>query len=89
MNVSIREAAPLTGGGVALDPPWRDPKRHAWLLGLLVPLLPLVAWALSSLTGLRTFPFANAPQTPDRHLRHISPSCPAAASDSHVVGSTH
>jgi alkane 1-monooxygenase len=58
MNVSIREAAPLTGGGVALDPPWRDPKRHAWLLGLLVPLLPLVAWALSSLTGLRIFWFA-------------------------------
>ncbi|CAA9477637.1 MAG: Alkane-1 monooxygenase [uncultured Solirubrobacteraceae bacterium] len=31
---------------------WRDPKRYAWLLGLLVPLLPLMAWGLVELTGL-------------------------------------
>jgi alkane 1-monooxygenase len=31
---------------------WRDPKRYAWLLGLLVPLLPFMAWGLVELTGL-------------------------------------
>jgi alkane 1-monooxygenase len=36
---------------------WRDPKRYAWLLGLLVPLLPLMAWGLVSLTGLDLFWF--------------------------------
>jgi alkane 1-monooxygenase len=34
---------------------WRDPKRYAWLLGLLVPLLPLMAWGLVELTGLGVF----------------------------------
>ena len=31
---------------------WRDPKRYAWLLGLLVPGLPLMAWALVEVTGV-------------------------------------
>ena len=31
---------------------WRDPKRYAWLLGLLVPLLPFMAWGLVEATGL-------------------------------------
>jgi alkane 1-monooxygenase len=31
---------------------WRDPKRYAWLLGLLVPTLPFMAWGLVELTGL-------------------------------------
>ena len=30
---------------------WRDPKRYAWLLGLLVPLLPFMAWGLVEATG--------------------------------------
>jgi len=30
---------------------WTDPKRYAWLLGLLVPLLPFMAWGLVALTG--------------------------------------
>jgi alkane 1-monooxygenase len=34
---------------------WRDPKRYAWLLGLLVPLLPLMAWGLVAATGLGVF----------------------------------
>ena len=34
---------------------WRDPKRYAWLLGLLVPLLPLMAWGLAAATGLGVF----------------------------------
>jgi alkane 1-monooxygenase len=25
-------------------PRWRDPKRYAWLLGLVVPTLPFLAW---------------------------------------------
>jgi len=36
-----------------LDPAtWRDPKRYAWLLGLIVPFAPFLAFALVSATGL-------------------------------------
>jgi alkane 1-monooxygenase len=31
---------------------WRDGKRYLWLLGLVVPLLPLIAWGLVEATGL-------------------------------------
>jgi alkane 1-monooxygenase len=34
---------------------WRDGKRYAWLLGLVVPLLPFIAWAWVELTGLGVF----------------------------------
>jgi alkane 1-monooxygenase len=30
---------------------WRDHKRYAWLLGLIVPTLPFLAWGLVELTG--------------------------------------
>ena len=33
-------------------PAWRDSKRYAWLLGLVVPLLPFIAWGLVHATGL-------------------------------------
>src|SRR3954454_8595796 len=36
---------------------WRDPKRYAWLLGLMIPLLPFMAWGLVELTGLGVFWF--------------------------------
>ena len=36
---------------------WRDPKRYAWLLGLLVPLLPFMAWGLVAVTGLEVLWF--------------------------------
>ena len=36
---------------------WRDPKRHAWLLGLLIPTLPFMAWALVHATGMGVFWF--------------------------------
>jgi alkane 1-monooxygenase len=36
---------------------WSDPKRYAWLMGLLVPLLPFVAWGLVAATGLDVFWF--------------------------------
>jgi alkane 1-monooxygenase len=32
---------------------WRDGKRYAWLLGLLVPTLPFIAYGLVHLTGWR------------------------------------
>ncbi|MGO9488467.1 MAG: alkane 1-monooxygenase [Solirubrobacteraceae bacterium] len=53
-------AAPTQRGDVAtrLDPArWRDPKRHAWLLGLIVPTLPFVTWGLVEATGLGAFWF--------------------------------
>jgi alkane 1-monooxygenase len=34
---------------------WTDPKRYAWLLGLLVPLLPFMAWLLVAVSGLGVF----------------------------------
>ncbi len=41
----------------AVDPPisWRDPKRFLWPLGLLVPLLPFMAFGLVEATGLGLF----------------------------------
>lgn len=42
---------------VADTPAWRDPKRHAWLLGLLIPTLPFLSWGLVHLTGLGVFWF--------------------------------
>ncbi|HEY7932462.1 MAG TPA: alkane 1-monooxygenase [Solirubrobacteraceae bacterium] len=38
-------------------PRWRDPKRYAWLLGLVVPTLPFLAWGLVELTGVGAFWF--------------------------------
>jgi alkane 1-monooxygenase len=37
--------------------PWHDPKRYAWLLGLLIPTLPFLSWALAHITGLGLFWF--------------------------------
>lgn len=34
---------------------WKDGKRHAWLLGLLIPSLPLIGWSLVACTGLPLF----------------------------------
>jgi alkane 1-monooxygenase len=31
---------------------WHDPKRYAWLLGLVVPTLPFITWGLVELTGV-------------------------------------
>jgi alkane 1-monooxygenase len=33
-------------------PTWRDEKRYAWLLGLIVPLLPFISWGLVEATGI-------------------------------------
>ena len=34
---------------------WRDSKRYAWLLGLVVPLAPFIAWASVAVTGFEFF----------------------------------
>lgn len=34
---------------------WRDPKRYLWSLGLVVPLLPVAAWASYGSTGIGAF----------------------------------
>jgi alkane 1-monooxygenase len=36
---------------------WRDEKRYAWLLGLVVPLLPFISWGLVEATGWGVFWF--------------------------------
>ncbi len=42
---SATTPAPLTAS-------WNDPKRYLWLLGLVVPLIPFIAWAIVEVTGL-------------------------------------
>ena len=55
---SSRVAASGQEWGDAEAQPWSDPKRYGWLLGLVVPLLPFIAWGLVSATGLGVFWFA-------------------------------
>jgi alkane 1-monooxygenase len=44
------------GPDVELSPAtWTDSKRYAWLLGLIVPSLPFIAWGAVQLTGLGAF----------------------------------
>ena len=40
------------GEDVELNPAtWRDAKRYAWLLGLIIPLAPFIAWGFVAATG--------------------------------------
>ena len=39
-------------GEQPLEASWTDPKRYLWLLGLVVPTVPFIAWGLVELTGL-------------------------------------
>ncbi|HEV3093941.1 MAG TPA: alkane 1-monooxygenase [Solirubrobacteraceae bacterium] len=51
---------PHAPGETAEAPPalaWRDRKRYAWLLGLVVPLLPFISWGLVQASGLGVFWF--------------------------------
>jgi alkane 1-monooxygenase len=50
-------ADPLAEPGNGDVVSWTDPKRYAWLLGLVVPTLPFLAWALVEITGLGAFWF--------------------------------
>ncbi len=46
------------GEAIEVNPAtWSDPKRYAWLLGLIVPVLPFLAWGLVGLTGIGAFWF--------------------------------
>jgi alkane 1-monooxygenase len=46
---SVEETGPGEPLSLAV---WRDPKRYAWLLGLLIPTLPFLAWGLVHATEL-------------------------------------
>ena len=46
------------GPDVELNPAtWRDTKRYAWLLGLIIPLAPFIAWGSVEATGWSVFWF--------------------------------
>ena len=46
------------GPEIELNPAtWRDAKRYAWLLGLVVPFAPFLAWASVEVTGFDFFWF--------------------------------
>jgi alkane 1-monooxygenase len=51
---SASPPAPHTATAAPQDPDavWHDPKRYAWLLGLVIPTLPFLTWALVHITGL-------------------------------------
>jgi alkane 1-monooxygenase len=51
------EAATMRAAGSPTEEQvtWRDPKRYLWLLGLLVPTLPFLAFGLVEATGLGLF----------------------------------
>jgi alkane 1-monooxygenase len=55
-DVNGSPAAPLSQESLS-PATWRDPKRYAWLLGLVVPTLPFLAYGLVELTGLQVFWF--------------------------------
>ncbi len=46
-----------TQAGITTGSRWRDRKRYLWLLGLIVPTLPFLAWGLVEVTGLGVFWF--------------------------------
>ena len=46
------------GPEIELNPAtWRDAKRYAWLLGLVIPFAPFIAWASVEVTGFELFWF--------------------------------
>jgi hypothetical protein len=47
--------------GLELEAAWHDPKRYAWLLGLIVPTLPFLAWGLVHVTGVKACSGSTAP----------------------------
>jgi alkane 1-monooxygenase len=56
-DVPTHTVRPPSGQGAEAAPTWRDPKRYAWLLGLIVPTLPFLTWGLVHATGLAVFWF--------------------------------
>jgi alkane 1-monooxygenase len=41
--------------GPVNEPSWTDSKRYVWLLGLVIPVTPFLAWGLVEATGLGVF----------------------------------
>ncbi|MBF9072453.1 alkane 1-monooxygenase [Streptacidiphilus fuscans] len=46
--------------GQPLEATWTDPKRYYWLMGLVIPAFPFLAWALVGATGWRVFWWSGA-----------------------------
>lgn len=55
MSSTVEPWLHVESGQDAAEVTWRDGKRYAWLLGLVVPTLPFVAWGLVELTGRGVF----------------------------------
>jgi alkane 1-monooxygenase len=57
----VEQDGPISAETPAPETPtptrWRDPKRYAWLLGLIVPTLPFLSYGLAQATGLGFFWF--------------------------------
>jgi alkane 1-monooxygenase len=56
-SVGVVDPAIAEERPAATAPRWRDRKRYLWLLGLIVPTLPFLAWGLVEATGLGVFWF--------------------------------
>jgi alkane 1-monooxygenase len=53
MWATVATATPAASPPISpAAPRWVDPKRYAWLLGLIVPTLPFLSWGLVEATGL-------------------------------------
>ena len=56
-SVGVADPAVVERRPAGTAPRWRDHKRYLWLLGLIVPTLPFLAWGLVEATGLGVFWF--------------------------------
>jgi alkane 1-monooxygenase len=54
---SLPPALPALSPHASATVRWTDPKRYAWLLGLVVPTLPFLSWGLVEATGVAAFWF--------------------------------
>lgn len=59
MSPSLQAETTSTGvsSSASSTSTWHDRKRYAWLLGLIVPLLPFISWGLVEATGVGAFWF--------------------------------
>jgi alkane 1-monooxygenase len=55
MSATTAGHGAIDDGVDAVAPDWTDGKRYAWLLGLVVPMIPFIAWGLVEATGLDVF----------------------------------
>ena len=57
VGVGVGDGAASSTAAERGEVKWRDPKRYAWLLGAMVPLLPFAGWGLAEATGAGVFWF--------------------------------